>query len=166
MDCPDGFMDFVSATAPRLRRTAYLLCGDWHTAQDLTQATLVRVFVAWRRIRDPGSAHAYAQRTLVNTYLSGRRKKSSTEVVSGTLADQAGPPGTTDLRLVLMQALGILTPRARTVVVLRYWEDRSVEQVAALLGCSAGNVTSQSTRALAKLRAHLGDSWLELCSAD
>ena len=89
MDCPDGFMDFVSATAPRLRRTAYLLCGDWHTAQDLTQATLVRVFVAWRRIRDPGSAHAYAQRTLVNTYLSGRRRKSSTEVVSGTLADQA-----------------------------------------------------------------------------
>jgi Sigma-70 region 2 len=44
LDCPDGFMDFVSATAPRLRRTAYLLCGDWHTAQDLTQATLVRVF--------------------------------------------------------------------------------------------------------------------------
>jgi DNA-directed RNA polymerase specialized sigma24 family protein len=63
LDCPDGFMDFVSATAPRLRRTAYLLCGDWHTAQDLTQATLVRVFMAWRRIRDPGSAHAYAQRT-------------------------------------------------------------------------------------------------------
>jgi DNA-directed RNA polymerase specialized sigma24 family protein len=52
------------------------------------------------------------------------------------------------------------------VVVLRYWEDRSIDQVAALLGCSVGNVTSQSARALAKLRAHLGESWLELCSAD
>ena len=166
MDCPDGFMEFMSAAAPRLRRTAYLLCGDWHAAQDLTQATLVRVFVSWHRIRDPGSAHAYAQRTLVNGYLAGRRRKSSTEVASGDLADRASPAGTADLRIVLMQALGILTPRARAVVVLRYWEDRSIDQVAALLGCSAGNVTSQSARALAKLRAHLGDSWLELCSAD
>ena len=166
MDCPEGFMEFMSAAAPRLRRTAYLLCGDWHAAQDLTQATLVRVFVGWHRIRDPGSAHAYAQRTLVNSYLAGRRRKSSTEVVSGELADQPGPPGTADLRLVLMQALGVLTPRARAVVVLRYWEDRSINQVAALLGCSAGNVTSQSARALAKLRVHLGESWLELCSAD
>jgi RNA polymerase sigma-70 factor (sigma-E family) len=166
LDCPDGFMEFMSAAAPRLRRTAYLLCGDWHAAQDLTQATLVRVFVGWHRIREPGNAHAYAQRTLVNSYLAGRRRKSSTEVVSGDLADRAGPPATADLRIVLMQALGVLTPRARAVVVLRYWEDRSVEQVAALLGCSAGNVTSQSTRALAKLRVHLGDSWLELCSAD
>ena len=126
----------------------------------------MRVFVGWHRIRDPGNAHAYAQRTLVNSYLAGRRRKSSTEVVSGELADRAGPQGTADLRLVLMQALSVLTPRARAVVVLRYWEDRSIDQVAALLGCSAGNVTSQSARALAKLRAHLGDSWLELCSAD
>ena len=159
-------MEFMSAAAPRLRRTAYLLCGDWHAAQDLTQATLVRVFVGWHRSRDPGNAHAYAQRTLVNSYLAGRRRKSSTEVVSGELADRAGPQGTADLRLVLMQALGVLTPRARAVVVLRYWEDRSIDQVAALLGCSAGNVTSQSARALAKLRVHLGESWLELCSAD
>jgi hypothetical protein len=64
----------------------------------------------------------------------------------GDLADRASPPGTADLRIVLMQALGILTPRARAVVVLRYWEDRSIDQVAALLGCSAGSVTSQSAR--------------------
>lgn len=159
-------MEFMSGAAPRLRRTAYLMCGDWHTAQDLTQATLVRVFVYWHRIRSSDSVYAYAQRTLLNNFLASRRRKSGTELVSSELADRAVPPGTTDLRLVLMQALGVLTPKARAIVILRYWEDRSVEQVAALLGCSTGNVTSQSARALAKLRAHLGEAWLELCTSE
>ena len=137
MDCPEGFMEFMSAAAPRLRRTAYLLCGDWHAAQDLTQATLVRVFVGWHRIRDPGNAHAYAQRTLVNSYLAGRRRKSSTEVVSGELADQAGPQSTADLRLVLMQALSVLDPqgtRRGGPALLGRPEHRSGRGAARLLG--------------------------------
>jgi RNA polymerase sigma-70 factor (sigma-E family) len=166
LECPEGFTEFAAAAAPRLRRTAYLLCGDWHAAQDLTQSTLVQVLVNWRRILIGGSVHGYAQRTLVNGYLAGRRRRSGSEVVTADLPEQPAGPGAADLRIVLMEALGTLTPRARAIVVLRYWEDHSVDQVAAMLGCSAGNVKSQSARSLEKLRAHLGESWLELCSAD
>jgi RNA polymerase sigma-70 factor (sigma-E family) len=162
----EGFTEFAAASAPRLRRTAYLLCGDWHAAQDLTQSTLVQVFVAWRRIRSRGSAAAYAQRTLVNSYLAGRRRRSGSELVTAEPPESPTGPGVTDLRIVLMEALGTLAPRARAIVILRYWEDHSVDQVAAMLGCSAGNVKSQSARSLEKLRSHLGESWLELCSAD
>jgi RNA polymerase sigma-70 factor (sigma-E family) len=166
LEGPEGFTEFAAASAPRLRRTAYLLCGDWHAAQDLTQSTLVQVFVAWRRIRSRGSVHAYAQRTLVNGYLAGRRRRSGSEVVTADPPEQAAGPGAADLRIVLMEALGTLSPRARAIVILRYWEDHSGDQVAAMLGCSAGNVKSQSARSLEKLRAHLGESWLELCAAD
>jgi len=68
----DEFVEFAQAAAPRLRRTAFLLCGDWHTAEDLTQSALAKVFVSWRRIRRRDAAHAYATRTLVNTYLADK----------------------------------------------------------------------------------------------
>jgi RNA polymerase sigma-70 factor (sigma-E family) len=163
LDSQQGFIEFAAADAPRLRRTAYLLCGDWHAAQDLTQTTLVHVFVAWRRIRHADSAHAYAQRTLINNYLATRRRHSSGELVVAELDDQPAAADSTELRLVLLQALGTLSPRARAIVVLRYWEDRSIDQVATLVGCSAGNVKSQSARSLEKLRTYLGDSWHDLC---
>jgi len=88
------------------------------------------VFVSWRRIQRRGGAHAYAHRTLVNTYLAMARRRSSTETPVSILPEGASRPDTTDLRIVALQALAGLAPRARTVVVLRYWEDRSVEQVA------------------------------------
>lgn len=74
MDSTEEFIEFATAVGPRLRRTAYPLCGDWHTAQDLTQSTLARVFVAWHRINSGEGAYAYAHRTLVNCYLAGKRK--------------------------------------------------------------------------------------------
>jgi DNA-binding beta-propeller fold protein YncE len=66
----DEFVQFTEAVAPRLRRTAFLLCGDWHTAEDLAQTTLARVFASWRRIRNGDAVSAYAMRTLLNTYLA------------------------------------------------------------------------------------------------
>ncbi len=69
MESSQEFTEFAGAAGPRLRRTAFLLCGDWHTAQDLTQMTLAKVFVAWRRISRGDAVDAYARRTLVNTYL-------------------------------------------------------------------------------------------------
>lgn len=165
MDGAGEFTQFAAAHAHRLRWTAFLLCGDWHTAQDLTQATLANVFLAWGRIR-PDAVPAYAHRTLVNSYLGGKRKKSAAELPVALPRERPAPVPATELRLVLLQALATLTPRARAVVVLRYWEDLSIDQVAGVLGCSAGTVKSQSARALGKLRAHLGESLAELCSSD
>jgi hypothetical protein len=79
LDSADEFSEFAGASAPRLYRTAFLLCGDWHTAQDLAQTTLAKVFVSWRRIQRQDGAHAYAHRTLVNSYLAMARTRSSTE---------------------------------------------------------------------------------------
>ena len=152
------FTEFATLAAPRLRRTAFLLCGDWHTAEDLTQTALAKVFVSWRRISSKDAVQAYATRTLVNSYLAGRRRKRVTEVLLSRLPDRATPPQAPELRLMMLDALAVLPPRARAVVVLRYWEDLSIEQVADLLGCSTGNVKSQSARALDKLRVLLGDA--------
>jgi RNA polymerase sigma-70 factor (sigma-E family) len=162
VDSTEDFIEFAAAVGPRLRRTAYLLCGDWHTAQDLTQTTLAKVFVAWHRINSGEGAYAYAHRTLVNCYLAGKRKGKHTEYPFGGVPDRPSGPETTELKLVMLEALASLTPKARAVLVLRYWEDRSVDQVAAMLGCSAGNVKSQSSRALDRLRALLGDALTEL----
>ncbi len=151
------FTEFATLAAPRLRRTAFLLCGDWHTAEDLAQTALAKVFVSWRRISRKDAAQAYATRTLVNSYLADRRRKRATEVLLHRLPDRAAPPPAPELRLVVLDALAALPPRSRAVVVLRYWEDLSVEQVADLLGCSSGNVKSQSARGLDKLRALLDD---------
>jgi len=153
----DEFVQFAEAIAPRLRRTAFLLCGDWHTAEDLAQTTLAKVFASWRRISRRDAANAYAMRTLLNTYLGESRKKRPREVLAGQLPEPAVPPPSPELRLAVLEALAMLPPRARAVVVLRYWADQSVDQTAAMLGCTPGNVKSQSARALDKLRLLLDD---------
>ena len=166
MECPDDFTEFAQAELTRLRRTAYLLCGDWHAAEDLTQIALTKTLLAWRRISKRENAHAYAHRTLVNAYLGQRRTRKSGEVPLDRLPEHAGRPDTAELRVVLLAALAALPPQARAVVVLRYWEDLSVDQVAGILRCSSGNVKSQSARALQKLRAALGHSLPELTLTD
>jgi RNA polymerase sigma-70 factor (sigma-E family) len=158
LDPAEDFSEFARTAAGRLCRTAYLLCGDWHTAQDLTQTTLAKVFVSWRRIERRDGVHAYAHRTLVNSYLAMARRRSFSELPVATIPDAADQTDTADLRIVLLQALASLTPRDRTVVILRYWEDRSADQVAELLGCSPGNVRVLSCRALQRLRGVLGDT--------
>lgn len=152
----DEFAEFAETAAPRLRRTAFLLCGDWHTAEDLVQTALAQVFVAWRRIQRQDAVHAYATRTLLNCYLTDRRLKRPVEVLTDRLPDSAADERSApETRLELLAALATLPPKSRAVVVLRYWVDLSIDEVAAMLGCSAGNVRSQSTRALAKLRVEL-----------
>ncbi len=151
----DAFVEFAELAGPRLRRTAFLLCGDWHTAEDLAQTALAKVFVAWRRIRYQDAAQAYATRTLVNTYIADRRRRRPVELITDRVPDHPVEQFPSDSRIVILDALATLPPRARAVVVLRYWSDQSVDQVAGLLGCSAGNVKSQTARALDKLRAVL-----------
>lgn len=160
----DEFTAFADAASSGLLGTAFLLCGDWHTAEDLTQTTLAKLFAAWYRIRDQDAVHAYARRTLLNTYLVDCRRRRRREVLTWDaeqLADRAAQEQDPALRLTLSDALATLAPKARAVIVLRYWEDMSVDQVAALLGCSPGNVKSQSARSLEKLRQLLGDQTRE-----
>jgi RNA polymerase sigma-70 factor (sigma-E family) len=158
----DEFVEFAAAASGRLRRSAFLLCGDWHTAEDLAQTTLAKLFASWRRIGRRDELHAYATRTLVNTYLSDRRLKRAGELPTAQLPELPYEQPAPELRIMVLDALASLPPKARAVVVLRYWADMSVEQVAELLGCSEGNVKSQAARGLDKLRPLLGDAAAEL----
>jgi RNA polymerase sigma-70 factor (sigma-E family) len=158
----EEFIEFATGVSPRLRRAAFLLCGNWHTAEDLTQTTLAKMYASWRRISAHEHLYAYANRTLVNTYLADRRTMRAKELLTGWLPERPAAPQTPELRLVMIDALATLPPKARVVVVMRYWADLSVNEVAELLGCSPGNVKSQSARGLDKLRAVLSDSgWLD-----
>jgi RNA polymerase sigma-70 factor (sigma-E family) len=157
----EEFVEFAGGISPRLQGMAFLLCGDWHTAEDLVQATLAKVFVSWRRIRRRETAHAYATRTLVNTYLAHKRLKRTGEIPTSELPERAAELPAPETRMVVLAALATLPPKGRAVVVLRYWADLSIDQVAAALGCSPGAVKSQSARALDKLRGVLGDAITE-----
>jgi RNA polymerase sigma-70 factor (sigma-E family) len=153
----EEFVEFATAASPRLRRMAFLLCGDWHAAEDLVQTTLAKVFVSWPKIRRHDAEHAYAARTLVNSYLADKRRRRSEEILTSELPERPVQPPGLETRIVVLNALATLPAKSRAVVVLRYWADLSVDQVADLLGCSPGNVKSQSARALSKLRAALAD---------
>ena len=161
----EEFTEYAAARQNHLLRTAYLLSGDWHGAQDLAQTALLNLCKAWNRARRADSVDAYAQKTLINAVIrSQRRLRREREVRAAALsgAERLVPPHDPDrpeTRLALLSALDQLPARARAVVVLRFWEDLSVEATAAALGCSTGNVKSQSSRALAKLRVLLGEEF-------
>lgn len=157
----EEFADYAAARQSHLKRTAFLLCGDWHEAQDLTQTALLNLCKAWPRAKRADSIDAYAQKTLINAYLGGRRKRIREREVHAAVAVTATPfahDDQPDLRLALLAALAELPPRGRAVVVLRFWADFSIEATAAALECSTGNVKSHSSRALVRLRELLGDS--------
>ncbi|MEV6973165.1 SigE family RNA polymerase sigma factor [Kitasatospora sp. NPDC093806] len=152
------FEAFAASRWRRLVRTAYLLTGDHHEAEDVVQATYAKVFRNWSRISRLDEPDAYVHRALVNNNLSRHRRRRVRQLLVPVLPDRASPAGgghrDVEERSVLLQALAELPPRQRAVVVLRYWEDMSENQVADVLGCSAGNVKSQASRGLAKLRGH------------
>lgn len=157
-----GFEEFASSRARKLFQVAYLMCGDWHQAQDLVQTTLAKLYAVWGRLQRNGEAvaiDAYARKALLRTYLSHRRLRRSGELVVAAIPDQpsGGHGEATELRVTLVAALSQLPPRNRAVVVLRYLEDYSIEAVAEVLGISAGAVKSLNTRSLARLRELLAD---------
>lgn len=151
------YVDFVRHQANALCRTAYLLCGDWRRAEDATQEALIRLYRIWGRIQRKGSVGAYARKVVVSTTMDGLRRKSSQEVVGGDTyftaeQDSSDPLGVLENRLVITQALASLPPRQRACVVLRYFDEMSVEETALALDCRPGTVKSQTLRALEKLR--------------
>ncbi|WP_055590763.1 SigE family RNA polymerase sigma factor [Peterkaempfera griseoplana] len=149
------FEEYAVARQRHLYRTAHLLCGDPHRAHDLTQTTLAKLFQHWRRASRADNLDAYARTVLTRTFLAEQRRGLLARRV-GVLRSSPVPRDDSDLRLTLQSALAELPARARAMVVLRYWEDLSVETVAELLRCSTGTVKSQCSRSLARLREQLG----------
>jgi RNA polymerase sigma-70 factor (sigma-E family) len=151
---PKSFEDFVRGRHVALLRFAHLLCGDAHLANDLVQEALVRAGLAWQRIERQESPEAYVRKTIVNLNLNRRRKLWRERLVD-TFPERAhvDSPGQPDESL--WAALLSLPKAQRTVLVLRFYEDMSESEIAAVLGCSAGTVKSNSSRAMAKLRDQL-----------
>lgn len=153
-DEPPGFRDYVAARQRALLRTARMLTGNQHTAEDLVQTALERVWPRWSRIVRDGDPDAYVRRVMVNTYSTWWRRKWRGEAPTAELPDVAAPDAYADADLAdaLRRLLPTLTPRQKAVVVLRFYEDLSEAATADALGCSVGTVKSQTSKALARLR--------------
>jgi RNA polymerase sigma-70 factor (sigma-E family) len=153
------FESWLVAREPALQRTAHLLTGDVHTAQDLVQVTLAKLYLAWDRIQDRGSVDGYARKILVNEHRTAwRRPVRRREQVTAEVPDRAAPEQSYDgQREAVWTFVASLPPRQRAVVVLRFYEQLTEPEIADLLGISLGTVKSQSSRALAALRSHLPD---------
>lgn len=152
----EEFTQFVAARGSALRRTAFLLTGDWHDAEDLAQTAMAKLYVAWPRVRLEG-AEAYARTIMVRSLVDWRRRFWHRERPSDVLPDLPGDSPPPDDRMDLARALASLPVGQRAVLVLRFWEDLSVEQVSKVLGVSAGTVKSRTSRALESMRAVMGD---------
>jgi RNA polymerase sigma-70 factor (sigma-E family) len=152
------FRAFVAARQVALLRTAYLLTGDRGIAEDLLQTALTKTYLAWGRIRDKGAAEAYARAALVTTSTSWWRRHWHGERPTERLPDRATDADATaalDDRDAMWTALSRLPARQRAVIVLRYYEDLTEDEIARALGCSRGTVKSQASRALRALRGYV-----------
>jgi RNA polymerase sigma-70 factor (sigma-E family) len=145
------FEAYVGAARPRLRRLAYSLCGDWHTADDVVQSALAKLYVAWPRVDQPD---AYARRTVATASVDTRRRPWRREVV-GLPPDDRPEPDEVEQPHDLVAALQLLPTMQRRTVVLRHWLGLSVAETARDLGISEGTVKSHTSRALAALQTHL-----------
>lgn len=157
----EGFSDFAAARGAQLFRMAYLLAGDRHGAEDLTQTTLGKLYAAWSKVSRADNPVAYSRTVMVRTYVASQRK-IRLERPTSEVPDNGRYGEDTALRVTLFAALAELSGRDRAIVVLRYWEDHSVEDTATILGVGAGMVRTRSQRALLRLRAQLGTDLSEL----
>lgn len=148
------FEEYVQARGVALLRVAVLLTGDRHAAEDLLQTALEDAFLRWRRVCAADHPDRYVQRMLLNRYLSGRRRRSSTEVVLAEPPDAPRPDGSDDVadRDEVRRLLAGLPPRARAIVVLRYYADLDDHAIAGLLGIGPSTVRATLSRSLRALR--------------
>lgn len=161
-----GFREFARDRTLALRRTAYLLCLDWHLAEDLVQIALLKLYRVWPRVRHSESIDNYVRRVLTRCWLDeGRRPWRRRERRDGMVPEAAGAgldpalvAAASGLSERLLRALGEIGPRQRAVVVLRFCLDLPIADVADALGCSPGTVKSQATRGLEALRT-IADQW-------
>ncbi|WP_156754540.1 SigE family RNA polymerase sigma factor [Actinokineospora pegani] len=163
------FAEYFAARREAVRRTAYMLCGDWHRADDLAQTAFVALHRRWRKIRDRGALDAYVRRSVVRAMIDEtrrpwRRERGVDQVPEVPAADrEVGDAVAT--RSTLLEALAQVPPRQRAVLVLRFLEGLDVAATAAAMKCSEGTVKSQTARGLTALREVLGDALDDLRSA-
>jgi len=152
------FTEYLAVRQPSLLRTAYLLTGDRHQAEDVLQMSLAKLYLAWDKVHDRGAVDAYVRRIMVNENNSlwrrawKKREYATDQIPEGAPHHDAYDDGTNDQ---LWQVVQTLPPKARSVVVLRYYEQMSEAEVADALGISIGTVKSQCSRALAALRTRV-----------
>jgi RNA polymerase sigma-70 factor (sigma-E family) len=161
-DLDERFAVFVRGHGDRRLRLAVLLTGDWHAAEDLVQASLVKLYRAWPRLETDADPDAYLRRIVVNTHRSWRRARWRREKPVAALPDGARAEGMADTHatgMLLRQALARLPVQQRAVLVLRYFEDLPEAEIASLLGCSPGSVKTHAHRGLRTLRELLGGDW-------
>ena len=154
----EEFAEFVHASWPGLYRTAYLMLGDHQLAEDLVQTALSKTYASWHQVREPAAAPAYARVVLANTAASWFRRRGWRNERPTEVLPDSGVEHDPSTRTTLVAALATLAPRQRAVVVLRYYDDLSVREVAHALDISEGTVKSQTSDALARLRAELGEA--------
>jgi RNA polymerase sigma-70 factor (sigma-E family) len=156
------FHDFVAQRMERWRRSAYLMCLDWHTADDLVAIAIAKIYRRWRDVRQAGNPEAYAQRILSRTWLSERRRPWRRERSSELLPDRpvaaSDRVADRDFLAALLRALG---PRQRAMLILRFYFDYSAEQTAEILQVTVGTVKSQTARGLDALRINSGSGTAE-----
>lgn len=156
-----AFEEYFRARRDAVRRTAYLLCGDWHRADDHAQTAFVALHRHWRRIRDRGALDSWMRRTLVRVVVDESRRPWRRE--RSTLVPELAPPvadgsDAVATRHALVQGLRSVPPRQRAVLVLRFFDGLDVAATADVLRCSTGTVKSQTAHGLAALRTALGDT--------
>ena len=164
-----AFEEYFRSRRDAVRRSAFLLCGDWHRADDLAQTAFVALHRKWDSIREPAALDAYVRRTLVRASIDESRRPWRRERAVSELPE---PPvredGTADgvaTREALVDGLRKLPPRQRAVLVLRYLEGLDVAATAAALGCRQGTVKSQAAHGLTALRSVLGSALDDLRTA-
>lgn len=163
-----AFAEYFRARRDAVRRTAFLLCGDWHRADDHAQSAFVALHRHWHRIRDPQALDAWVRRTLVRAVVDESRRpwrrERPVEITPDRVATGPSADGVAT-RTALVDALRAVPARQRAVLVLRYLEGLDVAATAEALGCSTGTVKSQTAHGLAALRAVLGDTLDDLRAA-
>ncbi len=155
----EDFRSYVAARSPALMRTAYALTGNRADAEDLLQTALAKTYLSWTRIREREAVDGYVRRVMVNTQTSWWRRRRVDERPTGELPERSTGRDDTadhDLHDALWTALSTLPKRQRAMVVLRYYEDLSEAETAAVMGVSVGTVKSATSRALARLRETSG----------
>ena len=155
----DQYVEFATHALRELRRTAYLLCGDWHRAEDAAQEVLIRLYRRWPRVDRREGLRPYARRALVRILIDQGRRPWRREVSVETPPETATPEAVraVDDRMVLIAALNRLPARRRACLVLRYFDELSVRETANAMGCSEGTVKSQTASGLDDLRRVLDD---------
>lgn len=147
------YTEYVRAGLSQWRRTAYLMCGDWHQGDDIVQRVLTELYRNWPRARRADNLNALVRTMLLRRLIDDRRRSWARVLLTGWLPDRPAPPAPDPAdQVALMAALRQIAPRQRAVLVLRFFQDLTVEETAEALNCAPGTVKSQTAKGLATLR--------------